>query len=311
MYDENNRNFALKDLIIKILFIVIIAFIIIWLFPTKGYVSKVIDKKIGVSENQVFNDNLNTIKNATLGYYNGDRLPQTKEKMTLMQMLDKNLLTEIIDSEGKACDTEKSYVEITKSKDDYKLKVNLNCQNKEAYVISYFGSYDYCAGDVCEKKKLTENETPNNEQTKTDECQYSKTQGGYWSNYGRWSNWTTKKINSSNSRQVQTKVQKVQVGTKTIQKNTTQKQTPKKLTYSNGAVIYECANGFDNAGRYTSPKYCIKTIVKTEKIPVYKNVTYYKYRDRKYINNNSDYKWSTCNDEELLKNGYTKTGQTR
>ena len=313
MYEENNGNFAFKDLIMKILFIVIVLFLIIWLFPTKGYINKQIDKKIGVSENQVFTNNINTMKEAALGYYIGKNLPQKETKMSLEEMLDKNLITELIDNNGNTCDTKKSYVKVTKNKEDYKLKVNLACNNKEEYVISYFGAYDYCTGDVCEKKKLTENnaEETNNEVVAS-ECRYSKSSNGYWSNYGNWSNWTTQKITNSNSRQVQTKVEKIQTGTTTVQTGTlAQKQTPKKLTYSNGSVIYECSSEFDNAGRYMTPRYCIKTVPKYEQKPVYKQITYYRYRDRKYVNNNTDYKWSTCNDEELLNKGYIKTGETR
>ncbi len=155
MYEVNNREFGFKNIVLKLLAIVIAIFIIIWLFPTKGYINSQIDKKIGTSENQVFNNNISIIKDAALGYYNGDRLPESdgdKKQMTLKEMLDKNLLTEIIDSDGKTCDTTKSYVEVTKEKEDYKLKVNLTCKNQGAYVISYFGAYDYCTSDVCEKK---------------------------------------------------------------------------------------------------------------------------------------------------------------
>ena len=281
MYNENNSNFAFKDLIIKILFAVIFIFLVIWLFPTKGYINKQIDKKIGISENQVFTNNINTMKDAALGYYVGKNLPEKDAKMTLEEMLNKNLLTQITDSNGKTCDAKKSYIEVTNNKDDYKLKVNLACNNKEEYVISYFGAYDYCTGDVCEKKKLTENEENSSSSETNDkianECEYSKATDGYWTNYGNWSNWTTTKINSSNSRQVQTKVEKTQVGTTTVQTGTTtQKQTPKKLTYSNGAVIYECSSEFDNAGRYTTARYCTKTVPKYETKPVYKQITYYK-----------------------------------
>jgi len=322
MYEENNDNFIFKNIILKLLVIVVVIFIIIWLFPTKGYLDNQIDKKIGISEDQVFNNNISVMKEGALGYYVGSRLPQTtdkKEKLTLQEMLDKNLLTQIKDSKGNNCDTKKSYVEVTKDKDDYKLKVNLTCKNKEEYVISYFGAYDYCTSDVCEKKKLTEditsenNKEENNQDTvSTGECQYSKSNGGYWTNYGNWSSWTTSKVNSSNSRQVQTKTEKIQTGTQTVKSGTTvQKQTPKKLTYSNGAVIYECSSEFDNYGRYTSPRYCIKTVPQYETKPVYKQVTYYKYRDRKYINKGINYIWDTCNNSELLSQGYVETGKTR
>ncbi len=156
MYEENNRGFVFGNIILKLLVAVIVVILIIWLFPTKGYINNQIDKKIGVSDNQIFTNNINTMKQAALGYYTGNRLPQNDKtvKMTLKEMLEKNLITEITDNEGKSCDKEKSYIEVTKEKEDYKLKVNLTCKNKEEYVVSYFGNYDYCTSGVCEKKKI-------------------------------------------------------------------------------------------------------------------------------------------------------------
>lgn len=314
MYEENQSTFRFKGIILKILLILLVIFIIIWLFPTKDYVSNLINQKLGTSKEQVFNNNVNTMKNAALSYYNGSRLPQNNNdtaKLTLKEMLDENLLIEFTDSKGKKCDTKKSYVEITKNKEDYKMKVNLTCSDKEAYIVSYIGLYDYCAGGVCEKKKLTENEETNESQT-TNECKYVKTNGGYYTNYGNWSNWTANKINKTNTRDVQTKQEKVQTGVTTVKTGTTtSKANPKKITYSNGAVIFECSSEYDNAGRYMSPKYCIKTTPKYEQRAVYKMQTYYRYRDRKYINKNDDYKWDSCDNSELTQKGYTKTGETR
>lgn len=156
MYEENKES-TLKDVILKILFIVLAIFIIIWLFPTKSYVSNLIDKKLGTKSDQTFSTNINTMKETALSYYNGDRLPEKegdKNKLTLKELLNKNLLIEFTDSDGKKCDTNKSYVEITKQKSDYSLKVNLACKTKEAKIISYLSDYSYCTSDVCEKKKI-------------------------------------------------------------------------------------------------------------------------------------------------------------
>ena len=183
------------------------------------------------------------------------------------------------------------------------------------------------------KKKLIEDEistdtketnTEENNQSNTsdesnsntsNECQYVKTSGGYYTNYGAWSNWTTSKINSSNTRQVQTKINKVQSGNTTVQTGTTtETANPKKVTVTNNgvqSVIYVCGTEYDNAGKYMNPRKCIKTVPKYETRPVYTTTTYYRYRDRRYINNSSDYKWSSCDDQSLLNNGYTKTGNTR
>ena len=43
-----------------------------------------------------------------------------------------------------------------------------------------------------------------------------------------------------------------------------------------------------------------------------RDVTYYRYATREYINGIIDYKWSTSNnDKSLLNNGYKLTGRTR
>ena len=55
------------------------------------------------------------------------------------------------DKDGKPCDTLKSYVEMTKYTEEYRLKVNLSCGDYEDYIIVYLGCYDYCDG-LCEKR---------------------------------------------------------------------------------------------------------------------------------------------------------------
>ena len=338
MYEENNSNFALKDIILKILFVILFVFIVIWLFPTKTYVNNLIDQKLGTSGNQVFSNNINTMKQAAFAYYTGDRLPENtndKVKMTLESMLNKNLLVEFKDANGKTCDAKKSYVEVTKNTGDYALKVNLECSDKKTYVMSYFGSYDYCTLDVCEKKKLAEaakikEETKDNENvydvpdtssvvsspsSKTSECQYSKRSNDYWTGYGVWSGWSTTKVTSSNSRQVETKTERVKTGTKKVQTGykTITKAPTTVLVTQNGVQkkVYVCGTQYDNPGTYNTPKLCHSDVPIYKDEPVYSNVTYYRYRTRSYVNGKTDYKWSNCNNTSLLNSGYKKTGNTR
>lgn len=331
MYEEERSGFAFKDIILRLLFIVLLIFIVIWLFPTKNYVKNLIDQKLGTSNNQVFNTNIETMKDAALAYYNGSRLPEEEgktKKLTLGEMLNKNLLVEFTDSKGKKCDNKKSYVEVTKNKTDYSLKVNLACTDKTAYINSYIGSYEYCTSDVCEKKKLTENkeeQTSNNPEEQSsssnstgpetnNQCQYVKTTSG-WTNYGNWSAWTTNKVSSSNSRQVQTKTEKVKTGTVVEQSGTYKHtQNSKKVTViKNGTkqIVYVCPSDFDNGGSYNSFVTCVKTMPNYVTKNTYKNVTYYRYRDRTYKNNNNTYKWSSCNDSSLTSQGFVATGKTK
>ena len=329
MYEDGNSGFIFKNILLKLLFIVVIIFLIVWLFPTKNYVKNLIDQKLNTSKEIVFNNNINNMKDAAKSYFTSDRLPSKEgesKTITLKEMIEKKLLVDFKDSNGKKCDYESSYATATKNKSNYNLKVNLACKDKSDYINSYIDD----ASEVYSKKKLADNSNKQttNEENKQEEknqqtaepksgneCEYVKTSSGYWSNYGAWSNWTTNKINSSNSRQVETKQDKVQTGT-ILEQDGTYKHTqnPKKVTITkNGkqTILYVCPSDFDNGGRYSNFVTCVKTMPNYVNKPTYRYVTYYRYRDRQYINNNSIYKWSNCNDDNLTKEGYKATGKTR
>lgn len=165
MYEERKDKFSIKDLVLQILFISLFVFLLLWLFPTKSDVSRL---KLGASNNgskdtntvlydRIFNENIIAMKDAAKSYYTNPRLPQTvgdKVKITLGEMLAKKIILPFTDKNGKTCDEEKSYVEITKENDDeYIMKVNLKCSDEENYLLVYMGCYDYCTTTVCEKNK--------------------------------------------------------------------------------------------------------------------------------------------------------------
>ena len=164
MYEERKDRFSVKDLLIQLLFIVLFVFLLMWLFPTKADLSKL---SLGNSSNnnssgdlavlvdRIFNENIIAMKDAAKAYYTTPRLPQEvggKVKMTLGEMLDKHIILPFKDKNGKACDTEESFVEITKEEEEFIMKVNLKCSKEENYLLIYMGCYDYCeATDMCEK----------------------------------------------------------------------------------------------------------------------------------------------------------------
>lgn len=248
MYEERRESFSIRDLLLQVLFIVLFVFILIWLFPTKSYVKKYVDEnkvetnvesgydldKLAVLYNQIFANNVAAMKDAAIGYYTNERLPEKvgdKEKMTLQQMYDKHLVLTLYDKDGNACDATKSYVEITKYEDEFQMKVNLSCGDEEDYIIVYLGCYDYCeASGVCEKKTTTT--TPSKKPTEPDTgkddeedpepsaklCEYKKVTDGKWGEYGNWSEWSTEKVTETSARDVQTKVERVVVDYKTEKK---------------------------------------------------------------------------------------------
>lgn len=213
MYDERRDSFTIKDIVLQLLFIILLVFILIWLFPTKGYLETRLDginnkvaEQLKPLYTRLFTENLTTMKDAAKSYYTTPRLPQKvgdKVKMTLGEMYEKGLLLELVDSNNKACDTTKSYIELTKMEDEYQLKAVLSCSDKEAFIIEYLGCYDYCNGKLCSKASQTV--TP----VVTYRYQYVLTTGGTCTDWGNWSEWTKNKIEASDNVKVETKTEKV------------------------------------------------------------------------------------------------------
>ncbi len=161
----------------------------------------------GLVKEIVFNDNLDNIKEAAISYFTNERLPQTvgdSVKITLGEMNDKKLVRTVYDASANACDTKKSYVEVTKLDDEYEMKIFLSCSDIEDYIIVHLGCYDYCDKDVCEKKE----EIPI-----VYEYQYKKTTScvmGDWSKWGSWKT-TREKTSSTKREDVKTETTKKEV----------------------------------------------------------------------------------------------------
>ena len=170
MYTETRNNFSMRSVILRFLFIALFVFILIWLFPTKSDMKKAAssnnskDKTVinntdlSVLYDRIFNENLTSMKEAAQSYYTTERLPQKvgeTTKITLREMLDKKIILPFKDKNGKQCDLDKSYVQITKENNEFVMKVNLKCGEEENYLLTYMGCYDYCSKTICEKKGYT------------------------------------------------------------------------------------------------------------------------------------------------------------
>ncbi len=150
MYNERKDNFSIRDIVLQILFVIIFIFALMWLFPSKDFVTD----SLAPLYDRIFADNIVTMKDAAKAYYTDPRLPQEvgdKVKMTLGEMEDKKLIIPFVDSSGNSCDKTASYVEITKMEDEYIMKVNLKCGDQENYILVYMGCYTYCNTYICEK----------------------------------------------------------------------------------------------------------------------------------------------------------------
>lgn len=158
--EETNRGFTIKDLLIRLILIIIFIFLLIWLFPMPD---------LKPLNNQIFADNLDRMKNAAKSYYTVERLPQNindYKKMTLKEMIEKNLILKLMDSNGNYCSETDSYVKITKLENEYIIKVYLSCTDEQDYIIEHYGCYDICS-DKCKELETTTTTVKNNKTTTT------------------------------------------------------------------------------------------------------------------------------------------------
>ena len=312
MYTEeyDKRPFPFRDFLLKFIIIVIFALLLVWLIP------KFISPKTSSNEatsSKVFEKNLTTMKKASINYYSKkENLPtdNSKEVITLRQMISKNMLRAFTDKNGKACNVDKSYSEITSDNGEYVLKVKLKCSDEEDYVLTKLGSYSYCTSEICEKDlsktdtkseefSTTTNNKTNNE-TKTDEIETPDT-----------SDSESEKDEESDS-------------SNTVVNYTYEYQKTTAGTFSSWS---DWSGKAKNSERYkeitcgTNDSSCLKEIKVTTrrevigKTPLGQNVvatvSYYQTRTRTYTPGVTDTKWSSENDETLLNSGYKMTGNKK
>lgn len=155
MYTEENekRGFPFRDFLLKLILIIVFVLLLVWLVPWPKGNSNGYD--FGSLKAQIFNSNLQTMKEAAITYFTTDRLPVNvgdRKTLTLQEMLDMKLLVPFVDKDGKSCDIVNSYVTLEKGEKEYIMKVNLKCSSEEDYILVHLGCYSYCEGAICEKK---------------------------------------------------------------------------------------------------------------------------------------------------------------
>lgn len=237
---ENNNGFTLKDVIFNLLFIILFVFILLWLFPSKFYLNEHgfgggIYNSSETQTNQVFNHNITTMKEAAISYFTTSRLPKKagdKVTMTLRQMRDEKLLLSLIDSKGNVCEEGISYIEMTKDKDEYILKVHLACSDNEDYILVHLGCYDYCDADICEKQDPIEEILY--------KYQYKLEKPCTLTNWSEWTNWSLNYVSANSNRKVETKVETQNINA------TTNKACPAGYLYSQSTgKCYKSSNSTD------------------------------------------------------------------
>lgn len=172
MYKDEyeKKGFPFREFMAKLLLVMLSVILLVWLLP-RFIQPKIVQQNCAQAKgtsteecssvafnsltSQIFQENLERMKDAAISYYTNDRLPEQvgdKKKMTLGEMIENKLITTLIDKNNKEVNIEKSYVEITKMENEYLLKVNLKDSEKEDYILVHLGCYNYCSTGLCEKQ---------------------------------------------------------------------------------------------------------------------------------------------------------------
>lgn len=97
---------------------------------------------------QTYIDNMTLMKNAGFEYFTGSNLPENigdSEKISLDELLARNLIVEFLDEEGNSCNKENSYIEAVKvAEDEYEMQVYLSCNNKSDYIVTSIANNVVC-----------------------------------------------------------------------------------------------------------------------------------------------------------------------
>ena len=151
---EDERRINIVKVLLKLIVVVLVILFSAWI------VTKICSNNNPINSDklvdQVFQDNLNRMKEVGISYFTLERMPKNvgdKEKITLQDMYDKNLILEIRDEENNLCSDTDSYIEVEKYNDEYQMKINLSCSNRKDYIIVVMGCYNYCKNEICEKQE--------------------------------------------------------------------------------------------------------------------------------------------------------------
>ena len=251
---QERNGFSIVGFIAQILVILIFVFVLMWLFPTKSYLENNGTAGAGTGSNSalselLFNQNLLSMKDAAKEYFTVKRMPSTNgssKKLTLDEMINKSMVVEFIDANGKKCDRDASYVKVTKVDKEYEMEVSLTCGKVTKTIKTTIGCYNYCESGMCEKEE------------QITLYQYAKKTEGTskWSN---WSEWSKTEVEKTSTREVEKKVVNEKTGTKTT------------TTGAIATTTYSCPEGYSISD---DKKSCVKPTSTTETIGATATTTY-------------------------------------
>lgn len=336
MYEEE-KKISVRNLILTILLIALIVCVLLWIFNRKNNNNNTV-KPVEVNYSSKIDTNVKILENAGKAYYYKAALPtnvNNTKQATLRTLIDSRMLNVLYDENGNECDRDASYVLLTKKNDnEFDLKSHIRCGIEERNINTTLYCSDTksnCKVEVAQATLEPTVEEPA-EQEPVQEPVEEKVSYKYLyvceehsKKYGDWSKWSKTKVESSKTREVQTKKKTEQVYTKigTREEAVTTYETQTIIETHVEEQRFVNTKPANAKSCYAIPKadytiYVCQVEVKRAvqvQVPVvtyhtvdvygYKDVTvkYYRYRSVKDVVKTTE-KWSTdINDKELRAKG--------
>ncbi len=119
---------------------------------------------------QTYINNMTLMKEAGFEYFQGSNLPEEigdSKRITLDEMLARNLIVDFYDEEGNTCNVANSYIEATKTLDnEYEMSVFLSCNNQSDYIITTISNEVICTNcEIDNADNAVDNSSSNNNST--------------------------------------------------------------------------------------------------------------------------------------------------
>ena len=159
MYDNNEFRIHIewKNVLIKLVLIILFVLLLVWVLPIP---------KLDTFYNRVFNDNINTMKEAAKNYFLSNNLPENigeSNTIKLGDMVNKNLIVEFTDKNNNKCSDSNSLSTITKTdSNEYVLKTMLTCGEENDYVLETLINYTNNNNNVANNNVVNGNSNDNN-----------------------------------------------------------------------------------------------------------------------------------------------------
>ena len=162
-YQYEKQNFPISKFFIKVIFIILIALIIGWI-----YYHYTIDKKDNrnnlknnVITEQEFSKNLNEIKKVALKYFDEETVNNLKQETTKLIVKDLYNQQQVSQSSSKKnCDLTKSYIILTKKDNGFQMKIYLFCGEESDYLEFFLIPNGNCNTYLCDSDdSIDEDET--------------------------------------------------------------------------------------------------------------------------------------------------------